>query len=315
MDDVAQLAFSPDDRQLLARTRMGRWALWPLEADRRPLAELRYDDHLLNPDAAVTGTMLAVMPDAGEHAALRARDPGVPPQAEPRPEIAAARYIDGVPVPARTATDPLLLDLTKNYTVAPNSVENFTTRSAPDMSGVPVGLLRLEGIDYDLRGLFELGKDQHTTSMPSAMTGIEVPAVPLAAVHLLVFASEATPSPEERTYMNVRLNYADGTLAMLPVRTQVDVPGYSDSDRPTPFAFVFGSSERIQGNSIVAMISNPRLPNPHPERIVRSLDVLTVSDDWSEPAIFAITAEPVIGGSPHRMDPEKATSTPREEVP
>src|SRR5262249_9087006 len=137
----------------------------------------------------------------------------------------------------------------------------------------------------------------------------------IAAVHVLMFASQATPSPEERPYANVRLHYVDGTTALLPIRAQVDVPGYSDSDRPTPFAFPFGSSERLQGNSIVPMISSPRLPNPHPERIVRSLDVLTVPDDWSEPAIFAITAEPVIGGPPRRMDPEKATSTPREELP
>ena len=315
MDDIAQLAFSPDDRQLLARTRLSRWVLWRLEADGRSLAALRDDEHLQNPDTAVAGPVLAVMPDTGEHAALRARDPGAPPEAEPRPAVTAARYIDGVPIPARTATDPLLLDLTKHYSLAPDLIENFITRSAPDMSGVPVGVIRSNGVDYDLRGLLELGVRGSSRDMPISLSGIEVPGVPLAAVHILMFAPEAIPSPEERIYAAVRLHYADGSTAMVPIRTQVDVPGYSDSDRPTPFAMPFGSSERLQGNSILAMISNPRLANPHPERLVRSLDVVAEADQFSEPTIFAITAEPVIGAAPSRIDPEKTTSTPREEVP
>jgi WD40 repeat protein len=315
MDDIAQLAFGPDDRELLARTRLNRWVLWTLEADDRPLTALRGDEHLLNPDPAVEGPILAVMPDSSEHAALRARDPGPPPRAEPRPVAKATRYIEGIPVPARTATDPLLLDLTESYSLAPDSVQNFNTLSAPDMSGVPIGVIRADGVDYDLRGLTELGQKAFTASVSSSMTGIKVPAVPLAAVHILMFASQATPSPEEHTYANLRLHYADGTMALVPIRAQVDVPGYSDSDKPTPFAMTFGSSERLQGNSIVAMISNPRLPNPHPERIVRSLDISTVTDEWSEPAIFAITAEPVIGGLPRRMDPKEGTINPREEVP
>jgi hypothetical protein len=48
--------------------------------------------------------------------------------------------------------------------------------------------------------------------------------------------------------------------------------------------------------------NDPRLPNPHPDRIVATLDLETVPKDWSTPVFFAITAEPVIPGPDSRMD-------------
>lgn len=299
MDNLAQLAFSPDDRQLLGRSLLNHWVRWPIRADARPLDAVRADEQLLNVQPVSQQTL--VMPSANEHIALRAHDPGAPREADPRPPMHSARSIGPYPIPARDPhIDPMLLDLTQGYTLAPDSVDNFDARVTNDMDGLPFGVLRIQGVDYDLRGLAELGGDAHEIRQPNANTppvtikGVRVPAVRVAAFHVLLFASQALPSSEERPYANVRLHYADGSEALLPIRSQRDVPGYTANDRPTPLALVFGEFQVLHGDETQRMISNPRLANPHPERLIATLDIETITEFWSHPAIFAVTAEPVI---------------------
>jgi hypothetical protein len=43
----------------------------------------------------------------------------------------------------------------------------------------------------------------------------------------------------------------------------------------------------------IQQFAAPRLANPHPDRIVESLDLEASEEGWSEPVFIAITAEPV----------------------
>ena len=50
---------------------------------------------------------------------------------------------------------------------------------------------------------------------------------------------------------------------------------------------------RLIGLSRQELTSNPRLPNPHPEKLIATLDLETPPTSWANPTFFAITAEPV----------------------
>ncbi len=77
----------------------------------RNLSELHHDADLLAPSKR--GERILRIASVEDRARLRTRDPGQR-SAEPRPLIAAARYIDGVNIPERDPhASPLLLDLTE----------------------------------------------------------------------------------------------------------------------------------------------------------------------------------------------------------
>jgi len=290
MDVVAQLAFSPDGGRLRARTQYGYWLQWPIASNVRPLPEL----------AAVLGRRgdtgkqsSPIAPLRVARTALRARDPGPWPRPEPRPSPPIARWLDGLPIPARApGTSPLLLDLTAAYDFGPETVLNTYFSVLPSLRPRPVGVQRIAGVDYDVRGMVQVGAPNPTNA------GIPVPAVPVAALHLLMTVSTPIPIPDVETVAQVRLHYRDGSQAVLPIRTQREVPGYSPHDRPVPLAWsqyrgVGSMAARSGAGDLV--LSAPRLVNPHPERLIRSLDLeLGETGAVNTSLCLGITVEPVI---------------------
>jgi hypothetical protein len=101
------------------------------------------------------------------------------------------------------------------------------------------------------------------------------------------------------------LHYQDGSEARLPIRTGREVPGWSDRSTSVPLAWVFGDSHRLMGYPEQQMISSPRLPNPHPERLIATIDLEASSQVFSTPVFFALTAEPVIPASDSGSDSRK----------
>jgi hypothetical protein len=313
MDSLWMLAFSPDGRQLLGRTIHGYWLHWPIAADTRALPDIAAEPERFS--LAANPQRLRSYPL--ERAALRARDPGAWPRPEPRPSPPVARWLDGLAVPARApGTNPLLLDMTQAYDFAPETAANTYFSVLPALRPRPFGVQRIAGIDYDLRGMAMVGSPR-----PGIGIGIPVPAVPIAAVHLLMTVSTPTPVADVRTVGRVRLHYRDGSQAVLPIRTQREVPGYTDRDRPVPLVWAqLGGLPTLGANDLA--LGAPRLPNPHPERLVRSLD-LELGDPG---AVFtwvclAITAEPAVTSGPvlrtthqkgaaPRIPPDVATSPP-----
>jgi len=317
-DLVVQLAFSTDDRQLLGRTALGHWLLWPVAADTRPLAEIRQDAVLLVPASGAQHVVR--LPDAVESQRLRTRDPGAWPVAETRPLPRAAREVAGAQIPARSPrTSPLLLDLTDAYALAPDSVLNSVQRVFAVMRPFPLGIVRLRGIDYDARGAVELhtlegnGASDGSGGPAQRVTGIRVPPTPIAAFHVLMFAQQATPSPYGKTYATVRVHYQGGGEALLPIRAQREVPGWIDEDIPVPLAWVFGDNHRLMGYQRQQMISDPRLPNPHPQRLIATLDLEAVQSNFSAPVFFAVTAEPVIAADDSGIPPDEGDVKPTPE--
>jgi WD40 repeat protein len=299
---VAQLVFADDDRHLLARTglRNSAWRVWPVAADNRPVADLHADSDLLTPHPS--GPRVLRVAERDERASLRQRDPGAWAPAGPVHHFPVARLIGREPLPARDPdASPLLLDLGEVYNTAPSSLHSIMDSVIPSIGHVPVGMARIDGIDFDLRGAVELRDSSAGTvgsgyAMPlrQKATGIRVPPVAIAAFHVLLYAPEAVPSDEERVYANLRLHFQDGGETLLPMRTQRELPGWTDHDRPVPVGWIDGDHLRLIGELRQQLVSNPRLANPHPERLISTIDLETANTGWSTPAFFAVTAEPVI---------------------
>jgi serine/threonine protein kinase/WD40 repeat protein len=297
-DVIANLSVDPTGEHLAAVLGVSsRQFVWAIGSDTRPPEDLRRDAELLTL-AERTGRVLR-MPDAAEQARLRARDPGAWHPHEPRPPMVAARYIDGVPVlPRSPRAGPLQLDLTDRYTVGSYNPLGSMDTVLVSITSLPLGLATLEGVDYDIRGGIELRFQQpadgrtHDRRLRSSAAGIRVPSVPIAALHVLMLATLPTPELTERTYARIRLHYHDGGEALLPIRIQREIPGLSTDDQPTPVGWG-DAGLAVVGVLPIRLYSNPRLANPHPERIIASLDLET-GDGWAEPVFVAITAEPVI---------------------
>jgi WD40 repeat protein len=298
-DFPAQLEFSPDDGLLLGRAlNTGRWLVWPVAADRRKLEELKLDVGVLDP--IQEGLRVMQLPDALQHQRLRKNDPGRWPPVEKRPTFNSIGLRGGSSLPARQAdTSALLLDLSDVYSIAPFSVRDINGTVFSMASQMPFGVARLDGADYDIRGAFELryGKPAAARSPllpPTRAVGIKTPAIPIAAFRVLLLAALDEPETAIREYASLRLHYVDGSMAVLPIETNREVPGAVNSERPFPFAWERSDHLRLLGFSRQLMISNPRLPNPHPDRLIAAVDFETPLDHWAEPVVFAISAEPVI---------------------
>jgi len=294
-DMVLGLSFDAGGEHLLAR--MGsthRLFAWPTGVDRRPLPELQRDAELL---AASPRTRRVLrMADPTERATLRARDPGAWPLREPLPQPDAIAYVSGDPLWARSPhATPLQLDLSDHFTVTASGSGSVADSVLTGTYSLPQGIATLDGVDYDIRGAVELRgavRAQGGHEKKGRAEGIRVPATPLAALDVLTYASFPVPEPGERVYARIRLHYRDGSVAVLPIRTQREVPGMTRNDRPTPIGWSINDLARI-GVLPIQVMGSPRLVNPHPEKIIATLD-LEAGDGWSEPVFIAITAEPVI---------------------
>jgi hypothetical protein len=97
------------------------------------------------------------------------------------------------------------------------------------------------------------------------------------------------------------------------------VPGYSAHDRPVPLAWAqfrgVGSLGARSGAGDL-VLSAPRLANPHPERLIRSLD-LEVGDNGAvnTSVCLGITLEPVIASAVLRNTPRQGAIAEAAQTP
>ncbi len=299
MDLVALLAFAPDDDSLLGLTLQGQWLLWPTAVDQRAVASLRRQSDVLNNIASAKTRSAADHSTSG-----MAADPGPWTASPQRPSPPAARVVAGVPVPRRApATDANMLDLTRYYDRAPGSLANPMINMIRVMRVVPTGIVHLDGVDYDVRGSVwlhdftsaaDLGPDQHTS-----IDGIGVPPRPITAFHILL--SNQTPLQlNARRYATVHVHYRDGSREDLPLLTEGRHGGTDNTDSRSGAVWVWGDQNRLTGYEHQVFVRSPRIANPHPRRLVASIDIeATQTAPWLaglvfDTTVFAITIEPVI---------------------
>jgi hypothetical protein len=299
IDVLQQLAFAPDGRHLLGRSLHGQWLLWPIAPDLRPTARIAAELAYTRSQGDQPDRLHAL--DRMQRQALRDADPGPWPAVEPRPSIAASRtansdwqvgrsFLDRGPIPDRDlATSPLLLDLAAYYNRSPEGVQLPFYSVRPQLRPYPVGVQRIDGIDFDMRGAMDIGRGPGIDHNVPGARCIDVPLRHVAAVHALMRSVIRQPTDAVTAVAQLTWRYRDGGQAQTPIRTLRELPGFSGQDQHVPQAFGISLASQdfgFQGETLSA----PRLPNPQPARAVRAICIAI--DNNAEPlSIFALTLE------------------------
>jgi len=310
LDFISHVGFTADGRHLQARTFLGRWTAWPVAGEARPVATLARQLERVSPESE--NQSVVRLPSTAERAELRARDPGAWTPAAPRPPFAGtARAFDGSWVPARDATTPArLVALDGAFTTGPETVRNTFYSIQPSMRSMPAGLQKIAGVDFDIRGMAEIGNTVvHGTAPVHAPGPIRANALDcapagderIAAVHLLLRPSVRAPLRTGDPMANLTLHYADGSQADVPLRAGVDLPGYGGDDDLVPQSFATFISFPLFGLDS-ELLSTPRLANPHPDRALRCIDMATTRADGPI-LLLGATLEPAPAPAPSTIDP------------
>jgi WD40 repeat protein len=291
IDAIETLAFTADGRQLLARTMQGHWMIWQLSPDRRPVGEIATQLARLTPDNE--NQQRVRIPGDGERRRLRANDPGRWLAPSPRPTVAmqAAAVVDRSPIPAREpGTSPLLLDLGSLYASGPDGVRNVYYSIRSQMRPYPAGVQRLGGVDYDMRGMAEIGAVEWIDPSIKPLADVRCIPVPqaVAALHLLLLPVVVAASEQPQTLAHLTWHYRDGSSAVVPLRTQHELSGYTGLDQQVPL--VFGTViDRAAAGRQNETVSGLRLANPHPGLGLQCIDLETTDQPI---LLFAMTVEP-----------------------
>ena len=284
IDGIFDLAFAAGDQWLYARTVHGaaRWRVGPPpQAD----AELAFRLAWLDSAREAANSLLA--PSVRQRARLRADDPGPWPavSGRPQPDIAGLGQFDASPIPVRSAGTPsTALDLTPVYSVGPDAVRNSASAAKPFLRPWPAGWHRIGGVDFDIRGMADVGPGGLSRCLP-------VPGAHIAAVHALMLPTLRSPEQAPRTLAELRLHYADGGVATVPLRSTLELHGYGDNDQAVPHAFTVRVPRAAMGFR-TGTAAAPRLANPEPGRAVRCLDMRSTREPHLLLALTVTPAEP-----------------------
>lgn len=267
-DVIAQVAFTSDGRSLLARTALGRWLVWALAPDMRPTSVIEEEAAILAPP---TSSRFQPPTDA-----LRASWLGGAAARSSRaaPAPSAWSCLSTSLPPRLKGTSPLALDLGPHYTDPLHDpldlATSFTVHDAAlgNPCGVPLGLQRLRGVDFDIRGLLRLpGK----TTDPVRLS---TPPGRYAAVNVLAGIG-APPADFLRADPTAPLEfrYADGSHARRTWRTLSALQAGFDQPHWPQVALAWqGLTPRNEaGASLTPALYSTRVPNPHPDRILVGL--------------------------------------------
>ena len=296
VDVIVRLRFSDDGRSLVARTLLGRWHRWPVAAERRPLADLV----ALHRGATwgASGGQSLLVPPPHERARLRASDPGPASGRVPRRSMDEAHRTEfGDAVPLRPASVPeAALDLGPVYDMGPESVANPFWNLIPHLRPMPAGLLRLRGVDFDVRGVAQVStmdwaEPRSDSVRARGVRCLPVPSRPVAAVHLLATGMMPVPAAAGTVLGWLRLQYRDGGSVELPLRAGHELFGHRGEDQQVPYAFAPDAAAPLLGYSSV-LLSAPRLENPEPRRPLRCVDVLGAGEPTRPLLLLAATIEP-----------------------
>jgi len=226
----------------------------------------------------------------------------------PRPALPGVRTVAGGAIAARSAeAPPVTLDLTPVYNLGLNEVSRPTLHSPADFAWLPQGVQRLLGIDYDIRGAIQLRDDQgfYEQPMTTAPRAVRVPVAKqrAAAIDALMISALTCPGNPNRPFALVGLEYADGTVADLPVRCDFDLLHWRQISGLGDHAQI---AVRGLDARLVALLWRPvhayavHLANPHPEKPVHGVKLAAGLGSGGGPMFLAVTLEPAeVAGDGH----------------
>jgi len=287
-DWIAAIAFADDGSSLLASTWFGRRIVWPLRSDLRTVAEIARDAQLLGAAQSDYGAPLSAPLSTARRAALRRNDPGAIARSPP---LRAVPH----PAPARSRTlPPQALDLGAFYTSA---LDQAATHGGDmiDLSRLPGGHQRLLGTDYDIRGFIELSMKalgpNWRGGFLDAVKGIPV-GRKARGLAILGTSGTLAQSRQPTELGRVVLHYRGGEKARLSLMWSRDFVAFWEDPSQFRQPRLAWYMPMVNGwGSDSTSLFEMRLANPHPQRVIESIDLEATEQYWSAPIFVAITLE------------------------
>ena len=215
-----------------------------------------------------------------------------------RPAEAMADLRSARNTPQRTPDTPAnCIDLSMNYNARLN--ENWHFDGNP--LSIPPGIQRLAGIDFDVRGLIQVGANttNGVVPYPKQVSGIIIArrCEQLHFLHSAIYAPSATNGVQMGAYV---VHYADGQQQEIPIRGGIDVGDWWTHSRETNTHFTvawMGTNEKSLKYERFIRLFKTTWKNPRPDVEIVSIDFLSArvappGRGVPAPFLVAITAEP-----------------------
>jgi serine/threonine protein kinase/WD40 repeat protein len=274
---VSAVRFSPNGGQLAVVEWSGQVDLWDLRAVRAELDKLKLDWAL--PPWAPRPSSVPTIPE-------RLRLDAGPIS---RQDLARA-------IPARAPNTPArLIDLTPFYNAPLTQSWHSRKEAGNDLRALPQGMQQLAGVDFDIRGLIQIGAAAaNGLRYPNHVQGISIGQAcrKLHFLHAAIFSGAAQPGDSLGSYV---FHYVDGTVAELPILEGKDMadwwsqpPGHDGSAT----VVWTGSNPSAQAAGRTIRLFKTTWENPTPLVPLRSVDFTSDKPTPGQPFLVAITAEP-----------------------
>jgi hypothetical protein len=194
---------------------------------------------------------------------------------------------------------PELIDLSAHYNAALTDswhpASNMAGETGNDLSELPRGVQKLDGVDFDLRGLIQVsgtGGQNSRGPFPEAAKGIKVG---LRCARLYFLHGTGFVDREGQQIGSYTIHYADGQTNEIPIVYGEDVRdwwAYNGLAKETKRATVAwsGKNKATQANGLGLQLFRRAWENPRPEVVIDSID-FEGSKARSIPFLIAITAE------------------------
>jgi hypothetical protein len=274
---LSSMCFSPDGAKLALVEWSGQVDLWDLRLIRDELKKFNLD------------WKLPAFPSGSD-----TPPPGptvLQLDAEPFSKAELAQII-----PPRDANASAnLIDLTEYYNAPLTESWHSPKEAHNDLSELRRGVQRFAGIEFDARGLIQIGV--------SAANGLDYPNhvydIPIGRqcrrlhfLHAAIFAANARLGDELGSYI---FHYADGRQVELPIVAGKDMAEWwsqpNEQDMSAVIAWT-GSNPAARGGGHTLRLFKTTWENPFPDAPIRLLDFASDKPTSGQPFLVAITAEP-----------------------
>jgi WD40 repeat protein len=274
---IGSLTFSPDGGKFAAVEWSGQIDIWDLRLIRAELTKLNLDWDL----------------------------PALSPASEAQPSVPAVLEVDAGPfsreqlartIPRRDATTPEnLIDLTGCYNAPLTESWHSPKEDRNDLSQLRPGVQKLGGIEFDVRGLIQLGViAANGLPYPNHVyaIGIHQTCRRLHFLHAACFAAGAHFGDELGSYV---IHYTDGRQVELPILAGEAMGEWwsQPNEQNMRFAVVWtGSNPAARRDGRTIRLFKTTWENPFPDIPIRQFDFVSDKPTPGQPFLVAVTAEP-----------------------
>ena len=174
--------------------------------------------------------------------------------------------------------------------------EDFGRNLNNNLGPLPAGRQKLAGFEYDVGNSFILLASHMVAHRPKEVTGIKVGRQinSLKVLHGTGWSSDYD-GIEIGSFI---VHYAGGTTEKIPIVYGVDVRDWWDFDQSSPVdrgKIVWrgdnAASHRIKGGILTLRLYELSWTNPHPERVIETIDYVSTNSSDCAPFLVAMTAD------------------------